>query len=332
MARTQGSHSTGLVICFFRSSTISLGLVPGLTGAAVVFMKTVFVGGFILGSISSSALPNFSCAGCMSGVWKAPDAFRTLACKAPAFSDSSFSAWIAASVPATEKPLGKSSLAIWQTALPPSFLTASLQSSLSLGLSRPATESMACLLTLAASCMASLRTFTSLSPSSNEKTPATHSAVYSPSERPASTWHRVTASSRSLRSFSTPASPAMNMAGWQFLDSSSLASGPVMQTSAMSMPRMLSALDSISLTAGMSRTPIIIFTYCEPWPGKSKPMGSGFSAGAAANAAETRSSSSSSGSASSPPYFEGSKPCFLAAPGRLRYQPLGGGFPHSQQL
>eukprot|EP00411_Alexandrium_monilatum_P115550 CAMPEP_0175658848 /NCGR_PEP_ID=MMETSP0097-20121207/13633_1 /TAXON_ID=311494 /ORGANISM="Alexandrium monilatum, Strain CCMP3105" /LENGTH=73 /DNA_ID=CAMNT_0016964959 /DNA_START=148 /DNA_END=365 /DNA_ORIENTATION=- len=73
----------------------------------------------------------------MREVWKAPEVFRTFACSAPAFSLISFNARTAGSVPAQEKPLGNSSLAIWQTAEPPSFFWACLQRSSSLGFSRP---------------------------------------------------------------------------------------------------------------------------------------------------------------------------------------------------
>mmetsp|Transcript_111068 Transcript_111068/g.269915 ORF Transcript_111068/g.269915 Transcript_111068/m.269915 type:complete len:287 (-) Transcript_111068:566-1426(-) len=285
----------------------------------------------MLGSISSSALPSFSWAGFMSCVWKPPEVFRTLACSAPALSESSLSARMAASVPATEKPLGKSSLAIWQTALPPSFLAASAQSSCSFGLSRPATESISCLLRPAACCMASPRSFTSFRPSSNEKTPAAQSAVYSPRDSPAMTCARVTASSFSPRSFSMPASPATNIAGWQLEVSSNLDSGPSRQSLSRLKPRMASAFVSMLFTAGLSLRPLIIFTYCEPWPGKRRPMGKGFTAGPAVIAAAMASSPSSSGSASSPLYFLGSRPCCCAAPGRIMYQPLDGFFPCSQQ-
>mmetsp|Transcript_22531 Transcript_22531/g.67573 ORF Transcript_22531/g.67573 Transcript_22531/m.67573 type:complete len:236 (-) Transcript_22531:201-908(-) len=225
-----GSQSTGFVSCLFNSSTISAGSVPGRMGWAEAFIQTVCLGGFMLGNTSWSACDSLSCAGCIRGVWKAPDVFRTLACSAPALSASSFNARMDFSVPATEKPLGKSSLAIWQTAPLPSFLAASPQSSCSLGFSRPATESISCLLTLAASCIASPRTFTIFRPSSKERTPAAQSAVYSPKERPAMTCARLTASSFSRRNFSTPARPAMNMAGWHLAVSSSLASGPSIQS------------------------------------------------------------------------------------------------------
>mmetsp|Transcript_5793 Transcript_5793/g.18580 ORF Transcript_5793/g.18580 Transcript_5793/m.18580 type:complete len:333 (-) Transcript_5793:565-1563(-) len=332
MARTDGSQSTAFVSCFFMSSTMSFGFVPGLTAVAVVFMYTAILGGFMLGSMSSRALLSLSCAGFINGVWKPPEVLRTLACRAPALSARSLSARIEASVPATEKPLGNSSFAIWHTALPPSFLAAWAQSSASLGLSRPATDSIACLLALAASCMASPRSFTSFIPSSKENTPATQSAVYSPSESPATAWARVTASSRSPRSFSTPAIPARNIAGWQFCVSSSADSGPSRQVFRMSLPRISLAFLMYSLTLGMSLTFVNILTYCDPWPGKSRPMGMGGSAGAVASAAAMMSSPSSSGSASSPPYLAGSRPCFLAAPGRFRYQPLAGALPQSATL
>mmetsp|Transcript_50146 Transcript_50146/g.114005 ORF Transcript_50146/g.114005 Transcript_50146/m.114005 type:complete len:327 (-) Transcript_50146:499-1479(-) len=312
---------------------ISFGEAPGLTGLAVAFMYTVHRGGSIFGNMSSSALPTFSCAGFIREVWKAPEVFNTFACKAPALSANSLSLVIAARVPATEKPLGKSSLAIPQTAEPPSAFAASLQSSSSLGLSRPATESIACLLMLAASFMASPRSFTSFSPSSKLKTPAAQRAVYSPNERPAMTWQRVTASSRSVRSFSTPARPAMNIAGWQFCVSSSLSSGPSKHNFNKSKPRMVFALASMSWTGARSLQVDIIFTYWEPWPGKRRPMGKGFADGAGADSAtEPKSMSSSSGSASSPPpYFLGSIPEYLEAPGRLKNQPFSGFFPQAKE-
>mmetsp|Transcript_74678 Transcript_74678/g.165161 ORF Transcript_74678/g.165161 Transcript_74678/m.165161 type:complete len:207 (+) Transcript_74678:459-1079(+) len=206
-------------------------------------------------------MPSFSFAGAMSSVWKPPDVFNTFACKAPAFSAKSLSFRTAFSVPAQENPLGKSSFAILHTAPLPSSAWASLHNCSNLGFSMPATESMACLPTAAASCMACPRMLTSLRPSSNSKTPAWHRAVYSPRERPAETWQRVTASSRSPRSFSTPARPAMNIAGWQNFVSSSLDSGPDRQSSNTSQPRIVFALESISTTLGMSLTVESIFTY-----------------------------------------------------------------------
>mmetsp|Transcript_7578 Transcript_7578/g.17367 ORF Transcript_7578/g.17367 Transcript_7578/m.17367 type:complete len:226 (+) Transcript_7578:146-823(+) len=225
---------------------MSLGLAPGFMAVAVAFMNTVCLGGDILGSASSNALPSFSFAGAMRLVWNPPEVLRILACRAPAFSARSFNATMAFSVPAHEKPLGKSSLAIWQMAPLPSFLAASLHRASSLLFSTPATDSIACLPTAAASCMASPRSLTSFSPSSKVKTPAAQRAVYSPRERPAQTWNLSTTSGLSPRSFSTPARPAMNITGWQYLVSSSFASGPFLQSSITSKPRMLFALASIS--------------------------------------------------------------------------------------
>mmetsp|Transcript_43532 Transcript_43532/g.124132 ORF Transcript_43532/g.124132 Transcript_43532/m.124132 type:complete len:271 (+) Transcript_43532:452-1264(+) len=267
----------------------------------------------------------------MSGVWKPPLVFSTLACRAPAFSVSSFSAKIAASEPATEKPLGKSSLAIWQTAPSPSLFAASWASFTSLAFSNPATDSIACLLEDAASAMYWPRSFTSSKPSSKVNTPATQSAVYSPSDRPATTWQRSTASALSLRSFSTPARPAMNMAGWHFEVSSSVDSGPSRHSFSTSQPRIFSACISISFTLGMSFTAESIFTYCEPWPGKRSPTGIGFRglSAATARAAWITLSSRSSGSGREPPNLAGSRPCSVAAPGRPMNQPLAGFLPHS---
>mmetsp|Transcript_45853 Transcript_45853/g.129740 ORF Transcript_45853/g.129740 Transcript_45853/m.129740 type:complete len:287 (-) Transcript_45853:300-1160(-) len=286
----------------------------------------------MLGRRSSSALASLSCAGFMSGVWNAPEVLITLACRAPAVSASSLSFMTAFSVPAHENPLGKSSFVSWQTASFPSNFWASAQRSMTFTLSRPATDRESCLVLLAATCIASPRIFTSFSPSSNVKTPAAQSAVYSPDDRPAMHWHRVTASSRSMRSLCKAAMPAMNMMGWQCCVSSSLDSGPCRQSSSTSKPRMAFAVSSISLTTGRSFTVDIIFTYCEPCPGNSSPIGKGFWEGAAAIARLRSSSSSPSIAMSAEPYLFGSRPCVLAAPGRLMYHVLSGFLPHSQLL
>mmetsp|Transcript_10640 Transcript_10640/g.30299 ORF Transcript_10640/g.30299 Transcript_10640/m.30299 type:complete len:200 (+) Transcript_10640:476-1075(+) len=194
-------------------------------------------GGDIRGSNSSSAFPKRSLAGSMSCVWKAPLVFKIFDCKAPFSSASAFSAFTAFSVPAQEKPSGKSSLAIWQTALGPSFFAACLQRSVSFALGMPATDSISCLPSCAASCIDSPRSLTNLRPSSKEKTPAAQSAVYSPKDRPAQTLNRVAASLLSARNFSRPASPATNITGWQYRVSSSFASGPLRQSSMTSKPR-----------------------------------------------------------------------------------------------
>mmetsp|Transcript_43945 Transcript_43945/g.88640 ORF Transcript_43945/g.88640 Transcript_43945/m.88640 type:complete len:217 (+) Transcript_43945:493-1143(+) len=212
---TEVSQSTGLVSCVFRLATMSAGSQPGRTGSAVAFIQTVCMGGFMFGRVSSRAAESFSCAGFMRDVWKAPAVFRTLACRAPAFSAMSFSSLMAFSVPPTEVPPGKRKFAMEHTAPGPSFAAACLQSGSSLSFSKPATESISCLPLCAASCMASPRSFTSLRPSSKVMTPAAQSAVYSPSERPAMTAARFTFSGLSCLSFSRPAKPPMNIAGWQ---------------------------------------------------------------------------------------------------------------------
>mmetsp|Transcript_36323 Transcript_36323/g.108594 ORF Transcript_36323/g.108594 Transcript_36323/m.108594 type:complete len:246 (+) Transcript_36323:371-1108(+) len=226
------------------------------------------VGGFMLGRSLFSASSSFALAGSIRAVWKAPDVFSNFACMAPAFSVASLSLLIALCVPAQEKPLGKRMLAIWQTSPP---FACSAQSFSRTCCSRPATESIACGLDFAASAMAVPRTFTSSMPSSKVMTPAAQRAVYSPSERPATQPGRSTASGRVCFSFSRPAIPARNMAGWQTLVSSSLSSGPSRQISMTSKPRMDLALAIISLTCTLSLRPESIFTYCEPWPGKRSP-------------------------------------------------------------
>mmetsp|Transcript_39494 Transcript_39494/g.105982 ORF Transcript_39494/g.105982 Transcript_39494/m.105982 type:complete len:230 (-) Transcript_39494:14-703(-) len=122
--------------------------------------------------------------------------------------------------------------------------------------------------------MASPRTFTSRRPSSKLMTPAAQRAVYSPKDRPAMTEQRSTASALSARSFSTPARPPMNIAGWQYLVSSSFSSGPLRQSSRTSQPSISLDFCNMSFTFGMSFTSANILTYWEPWPGNRIPMGS----------------------------------------------------------
>mmetsp|Transcript_122959 Transcript_122959/g.348513 ORF Transcript_122959/g.348513 Transcript_122959/m.348513 type:complete len:370 (-) Transcript_122959:89-1198(-) len=272
------SQKTGFVSCFFMRGAMSVaGSWPGRMGSAEAFIQTVCMGVFMLGRTSSMAAESLSCAGCIRGVWKAPAVLRTLACMAPAFSAMGCRKLMAFSVPPTDLPLGKRWLEIWQTAPSPSFFLASSQSGFSLASSRPATESISCLPICAASCMASPRSFTNFSASSKLRTPAAQSAVYSPRDRPAITEQRLTASGLSAFSFSTPARPAMNIAGWQYLVSSSFSSGPLRQRSSTSHPRMSFAFSSISFTAGMSFVDSIMPTYWEPWPGKKSATGSGAS-------------------------------------------------------
>mmetsp|Transcript_30438 Transcript_30438/g.94468 ORF Transcript_30438/g.94468 Transcript_30438/m.94468 type:complete len:289 (-) Transcript_30438:286-1152(-) len=208
----------------------------------------------------------------MRTVWKPPLAFRTFACSAFFSSASSLSFVMHFSVPAQEKPLGKRSLAIEQTALTPSPSVAFLQRSTTTSRSRPTTEIMACFPTSAARCMASPRSFTSRRPSSKVKTPAWQSAVYSPSERPATHCGSSSASPRSARSFAAAARPPTNIAGWQYCVSASLSSGPERQRPRRSYPRISFAFSSITLTSALSSRPWSIPTYCEPCPGKSSAM------------------------------------------------------------
>mmetsp|Transcript_106543 Transcript_106543/g.318403 ORF Transcript_106543/g.318403 Transcript_106543/m.318403 type:complete len:248 (-) Transcript_106543:424-1167(-) len=208
----------------------------------------------------------------MSGVWKAPELVTSFAWRAP-FAFTSFSSFsIDALVPPQVAPFGKSAFATWQTVPSPISLLTSLQRLSSLSRLRPATESSAWAPPLVdASAIASDRTFMIFRPSSKDITPAATSAANSPTPRPATAPGRATASGVSSFSFSRPARPAMNITGWQTSVFSSLDPGPVRQTSKGSQPRMPLAVLSMSFTAGMSFTPLNILTYCEPWPGKSKP-------------------------------------------------------------
>mmetsp|Transcript_119899 Transcript_119899/g.350509 ORF Transcript_119899/g.350509 Transcript_119899/m.350509 type:complete len:213 (+) Transcript_119899:484-1122(+) len=212
----------------------------------------------MLGMSSARAFSSFVFAGSIIDVWNAPEVFKSFACIAPAFSAASLSLVMAGVVPEQEKPLGKRTLAIWQTSPP---LAWSAQSFSRAGWSRPATESMDCGLLFAASAMASPRTLTSFMPSSKVNTPAVQSAVYSPSERPATQPGLSTASGRDCLSFTKPAMPARNMAGWHTLVSSNTSSGPSMQMASRSLPRMDLAVERYSFTSGLSFRPESIFTY-----------------------------------------------------------------------
>mmetsp|Transcript_65739 Transcript_65739/g.132013 ORF Transcript_65739/g.132013 Transcript_65739/m.132013 type:complete len:267 (-) Transcript_65739:635-1435(-) len=234
------------------------------------------LGGFIFGRALSMALLSSSCAGVISGVWKAPPALMTRACRARAFVASSQSLSTAFLLPAHVKPAGKRTLAIWQTGFldTVSAALASLHNFSSVGRSRPATEHMHCGTASVAPCMASARSFTSFSASSNSSTPAAQQAVYSPKLRPATACGLSTASFLVSRMTSNAAMPATNIAGWQYFVSLSLFSGPLRQSSLMSQPRTFSAVANISLTAGRLTQSFSMPTYWEPWPGKSRAMGS----------------------------------------------------------
>mmetsp|Transcript_6895 Transcript_6895/g.18542 ORF Transcript_6895/g.18542 Transcript_6895/m.18542 type:complete len:261 (+) Transcript_6895:269-1051(+) len=226
-------------------------------------------GGLILGSAASMALLSSSCAGAMSGVWKAPPALMTRACSALAAVASTQSLSTAVLSPAQVKPAGNRTFAIWHTALGlASASFASLQSLSSVGRSRPATEHICCGTDSVAACIAIARILTSSRQSSKSSTSAAQMAVYSPRLRPAVAWTRRTSSFRVCLITSTPARPATNMAGWQYRVSLSLDSGPLRHRSLRSQPSTFSALASISATAGRCMQSFIMPTYCEPWPAK----------------------------------------------------------------
>mmetsp|Transcript_50383 Transcript_50383/g.161269 ORF Transcript_50383/g.161269 Transcript_50383/m.161269 type:complete len:240 (-) Transcript_50383:120-839(-) len=233
---------------------MSAGSQPGRTGSAVAFIQTVCCGGFMFGSVSSKAAASLSCAGFMSGVWKAPEALMSRACRALAFSASAWHSSTAAFVPATAKPFWKRKLEIWQTSSSPRRFLTSAQRPWSLFTSRPATESMACGHLFVASFMASARSFTSASPSAKLKTPAAQSAAYSPTPRPAAPWKRAATPSCSAWSFSRHARHAMKLAGRSYLGCSSFFSCPRSQRSRTLKSRISPALSSMSLTAGRPTT------------------------------------------------------------------------------
>mmetsp|Transcript_69440 Transcript_69440/g.157568 ORF Transcript_69440/g.157568 Transcript_69440/m.157568 type:complete len:242 (-) Transcript_69440:66-791(-) len=230
------SQSTGLTSWFPSSSMMSSGEVWGPIACAVVFMYTVHLGDRILSFAACSWDIRWSLAPAIMGVWKAPEVLRTFAWRAPASSAFTFSSSTASFEPATENPFGKRWFAIWQT---PPFLEAitSLMRSLTTDSSKPATESIPCCgppSFVASKSMASPRDFTRLSPVSKSKTPATVSAVYSPSDRPATALQSDTLLGSSISSCLTAANPAMYMAGWQNFVCSSFSSGPFRMMSMMS--------------------------------------------------------------------------------------------------
>mmetsp|Transcript_3444 Transcript_3444/g.8008 ORF Transcript_3444/g.8008 Transcript_3444/m.8008 type:complete len:239 (-) Transcript_3444:732-1448(-) len=220
-----GSHFTQLQTCSPNISMISAGLVAGVMRLPVRFMYTSHLGGFILPSTPFKASSNLPFADAMREVWKPPDVLSNLACKQPSvFCAFAMSFSMELCVPAQEKPLGKSSFAIWQTSFGPE--TQSLQSLSNTSFSRPATESMLCGDISAASCMTSPRSFTIVRHVSKSQTPATVRAVYSPNERPATAWQRSMRSGLDSFSFSMAARPPTYIAGWQKDVFSSLDSGP----------------------------------------------------------------------------------------------------------
>mmetsp|Transcript_52540 Transcript_52540/g.122213 ORF Transcript_52540/g.122213 Transcript_52540/m.122213 type:complete len:222 (+) Transcript_52540:263-928(+) len=216
IASMQSFHFTGFVICMHMSSAILEGSVSQSTAVADTFMKTLQRGRFMRGKTSPSLAISRCRAGSISGVWKAPEDLMRRACKARAPSASFWHSSTATLVPATVKPLGKSTFEIWQISLPSGCIrNTSWQRPCNLAGSSPATESMACGRWFVASSMASARSFTKANPSAKVRTPAAQSAVYSPKERPAMAYGLRTASGFCTRNFSSPARPATNMAGWQ---------------------------------------------------------------------------------------------------------------------
>mmetsp|Transcript_48682 Transcript_48682/g.77564 ORF Transcript_48682/g.77564 Transcript_48682/m.77564 type:complete len:213 (-) Transcript_48682:738-1376(-) len=172
-------------------------------------------------------------------------------------------------VPPQVKPAGKRTFAIWQTGVDEvvSSSFASLHNRSTVFRSRPATEHIACGTSSVAFCMASARNFTKVKPSSNSRTPAAHSAVYSPRLSPATAWTRSTVSRFVCFMSSTPAMPAINMMGWQYLVSLSRSSGPSKQSCFALQPRICSAFSNIFSTAGISKQLCSMPLYWEPCPG-----------------------------------------------------------------
>mmetsp|Transcript_99141 Transcript_99141/g.276080 ORF Transcript_99141/g.276080 Transcript_99141/m.276080 type:complete len:218 (-) Transcript_99141:1240-1893(-) len=215
----------------------------------------------------------------MNPVWNAPEVFTAFACRqSGSFKAFSCSCMTASRLPAQVKPLGKREFATWQMSVPLVF--DSSQSLSTVRLSRPATDTIICGEASAASCMASPRSCTSFRPVSKSKTPAAASAVYSPSEKPATAFLRATTSGLVRLSSSRAARPPMYIAGWQIFVCWRRSSGPLRQMLRMSKPRRLLALSVMAFTIGRSFTFSSILTYWEPWPGKSRATGKGGPAGA----------------------------------------------------
>mmetsp|Transcript_21186 Transcript_21186/g.59923 ORF Transcript_21186/g.59923 Transcript_21186/m.59923 type:complete len:299 (+) Transcript_21186:322-1218(+) len=273
---------------------IFLGSSPLRSSLPVELRNTSHLGGRMLGRASFSFSSSFALAGSSRGVWMAPMVLPSLLCSAPFVSTMVFKASMAFRGPPHVKPLGKSSWEIWQTA-PPHWVLASWQKVWRAAFSRPATDSEAWSLFSTTSAMASLQAFTSVRPVLKLRTPATVSAVYSPTKRPATAVGRSAASGLVSRSCSMPARQATYMAGIMTLGCSSLDSGPLRQASNTSKSRIPLATLTMRWTPGLFWTSSIIFTYCEPWPGNTRPTPPAAGAGAAAGATTHGSSVSASG-------------------------------------
>mmetsp|Transcript_101579 Transcript_101579/g.291579 ORF Transcript_101579/g.291579 Transcript_101579/m.291579 type:complete len:309 (-) Transcript_101579:742-1668(-) len=274
IALTVGSHNTSFVSCILISSTNVAGSAPAAIFFPVTLKYTAHLGGFIRSAKPSIALFNASWAGCMSEVWKAPEVLMIFACRALAPIAREHNSSTAFRVPAHVKPEGKRTLATFTVAPGAgSAAAARSQSSSRVCRGRPAIEHMACGTSSEARCMASARSFTRRRPSSKVKTPAATSAVYSPSDSPATAWQLSTASSLASLKRSMAAKPAMSIKGWQCLVSAITSSGPLSISCFGSQPKIDSAFLSMSLTKALSMTSLSMPTYCEPWPGKSSATG-----------------------------------------------------------
>mmetsp|Transcript_47425 Transcript_47425/g.133862 ORF Transcript_47425/g.133862 Transcript_47425/m.133862 type:complete len:312 (-) Transcript_47425:655-1590(-) len=212
-----------------------------------------------------------SSAGCMSSVWKAAlQPFSSDIFCAPRSFASALAESMAAAVPDSAKPHGKSLFAILQM---PLWLatTSSHRASISSSLS-PTTDSIFCGSAPSASTaafMTSPRTLASLTPSSKLKQPAVHRAASSPQDTPAA----AAASAALLPSWSfshsRPHMAATKTAGWQTSRLFSFSSGPTSVMSKRSYPSTSLAFWIIGQAFSCSSAHPSIPSLCEPWPGKS---------------------------------------------------------------
>mmetsp|Transcript_77419 Transcript_77419/g.214051 ORF Transcript_77419/g.214051 Transcript_77419/m.214051 type:complete len:330 (+) Transcript_77419:451-1440(+) len=177
---------------------------------------------------------------------------------------------MASAVPAQPLQIGVRSKTTSHRAEPPAILAARAQRPLTTDFGRPMIVTKPWLGTADAAATSPI-VRARLRPSSNEMTPATQRAVYTPIPNPV-TARKLSASSLSWRwSFSKAARPAMKRAGWLYRGSASLAPGPLRQISKMLQPRMLLAFASILTTPGKLRQSDSISTYSDPQPGKRRP-------------------------------------------------------------
>ena len=116
-----------------------------------------------------------------------------------------------------------------------------------------------------ASCMAAARNRTSGAACASVSTPEATSALYSPSEWPATAAGSAPPSARHTRHAATPAT---SMTGWVLVVRASASFGPSWIRRPMSSPRASDASCSVSRTAGWSPQASSMPTDWEPWPGK----------------------------------------------------------------